>query len=719
MDVVFLTDHLLRGGADAQLTRIAITLQRRGWKVGVLTMLPSVAFTRELAEAGIPCHACADGMPWVRGLPFAMAFRMTLKLLRWKPAVLITFNYHGDIMGRVLGRLAGVRAIVSSFRTAFVKTPGRERLYRRTERLIDVTAANSHAGIRYLVARNILTPGKTLVIHNGIIASDYPDPATREEVRAELGLPDEAFVWLAVGNLLPSKDYATLMEALGRIPRGGMHLLVAGGGTPGDLEALRRKAAQLGLGDRVHVLGSRSDVPRLLRACDAYVLSSAWEGMPNTVMEAMASGVPVVSTDAGGVRELLVHGASGFIVPCRDPGALAGRMVEMMALSPEKLLDMGTMGRGRVAACFDNERILDRWEILIKQLIRSTAKRRSVHVQEPQAPGRPQCPPPAFVISLDFELFWGVRDKRSLASYGENILGERQAIPAMLALFRKYGVKATWAAVGMAMFERKSDLLEHLPDLRPSYRNAGLDPYLALKDLGPDEKADPYHFGSSLVKQVLDCEGMELGSHTFSHYYCLEEGQEAAQFRADLEAWLRVSGSFGVSTPSFVFPRNQANAEYLAICSALGFKVFRGNESAWMYAESRGQDESQVKRAARLIDNYLDLSGPNGFIPRRWLDTGLVNCPSSRFLRASSQRLQGLEGLRVRRIQKAMETAAMRGESFHLWWHPHNFGTRLGENLAVLEALLRHHCLLRDRYGVVPMTMGEVGQAVQVADGVL
>jgi len=713
MDIVFLTDSLLRGGADAQLTRIAITLRNRGWKVGVLTMLPSAAFTQELAMAGIPCRSCATGMPWVPGLPVAMACRMTLRLLQWHPRVLITFNYHGDIMGRILGRLAGVRAIVSSFRTAYVKTTGREKLYRRTQRLVNLTAGNSHAGIRFLVTRKILPPGKTLVIPNGISAANFPFPASREEVRAEFDLPENAFVWLAVGNLLPSKDYPTLLEAMARCG-GSFRLLIAGGGTQESLDGLRDEARRLGIEARILFLGSRADVPRLLRGCDAYVLSSAWEGMPNSVMEAMASAVPVVCTDAGGVRELVTHGVSGFIVPCRDSGALAARMVEVMGLPGDERRRLGAAGRDRIIADFDNERILDRWEVLIRQIIRETAP---AVVTGDMPPSQVRVPPPAFVISLDFELFWGVRDKRTIATYGENILGEREAIPAMLALFRTYGVKATWAAVGMTMFERKADLLAHLPEQRPTYRNSGLDPYRALEDVGLDEKADPYHFGLSLVRQVLDCEGMELGSHTFSHYYCLEDGQDVTQFRADLEAWVEVARPHAGPPASFVFPRNQSNLEYLQVCSDMGFRAFRGNEDAWMYAESRGVDESFLKRGARLADNYVDLSGHHGFTPRRWLDTELVNCPSSRFLRPASHRLSGLEGLRVRRIGQAMEKAARRGESYHLWWHPHNFGTRLKENLAVLEALLRHHRDLRDRYGVVPMTMGEVAQAALAVEG--
>jgi peptidoglycan/xylan/chitin deacetylase (PgdA/CDA1 family) len=332
-------------------------------------------------------------------------------------------------------------------------------------------------------------------------------------------------------------------------------------------------------------------------------------------------------------------------------------------------------------------------------------------------PGQcPKVPPPGFIISLDFELLWGVGHHR-ISDYGENILGVRAAIPAMLRLFKRYEVKVTWAVVGMALFERRSDLLAHLPDVRPTYERAGLSSYLSLDQVGVDEKQDPYHFGLSLVRQILECEGMELGSHTFSHYYCLEKGQDASQFKADLEAFFEASNRLSVRPASFVFPRNQFNVEYLSVCADLGLQVFRGNESSWMYTQSMDRGPSLSKRAARLTDNYIDLSGDNSFVPRRFLDSGMINCPSSRFLRPFSPKRAWLERARVRRIQQAMEAAARKGECFHLWWHPHNFGTNLHQNLAILEELLRFHVALRERYGVLSMTMGEAGHFALEAEG--
>lgn len=714
MDIVFLIDNFGQGGAEVQLIGVAKRLHERGWKIGILTMIPSAAYLDEIKAAGIPLVECARGRT-----PFRMAFRMIRQLRRWRPSVLITFNYHADIMGRFCGRIARVPTIIASLRTAHVKTPLREKIYRLTESLIDLTTSNSQAAITYMLSRGILTPKKTVVIPNGIVPGDFPLPITRQEARAEFSLAPDTFVWLAVGNLLPAKDYPNLLEAAMQCAAASTRfkLFVIGGGE--SLAEMRAEVDQRGLTGVVVFLGLRSDVPRVLRACDAYVLSSAWEGMPNTVMEALASGVPVVATDVGGVRELVDPHVSGILVPKCQPESLAEGMLAMMTLEENARSQMGQSGRDWIKKQFDFEGVVDTWESEIQQIV--AEKGLSLEKREPpsveataisynsDAPQSPALPPPAFIVSLDFELLWGMRDKQSIQTYGENILGEREAIPAMLRVFRQYEVKATWATVGMLLFDQRAELLSYLPELRPSYARQKINPYLALDEIGKDEKSDPYHFGLSLARQILDCEGMEMGSHTFSHYYCLEQGQEASQFRVDLEVSAAVIERLTNRPVSLVFPRNQCNLNYLPICAELGFKVFRGNETAWMYRGARDERQSTLKRGTRLFDHYAPISGHNGFTPH--LEGGLINCPSSRFLRPFSSGFSWLENLRVLRIKSAMEAAARNKKSFHLWWHPHNFGTNLKENIALLEELLRFHRTLRDRYGVVPMSMGDVARA--------
>ena len=138
--------------------------------------------------------------------------------------------------------------------------------------------------------------------------------------------------------------------------------------------------------------------------------------------------------------------------------------------------------------------------------------------------------PGTFTISIDFELYWGVHDKRTLQQYGRNILGARDAIPQMLEAFERYGIH---------------------------YANPVLSPYPLIARIGPTERQDPYHFGLSLVRRIKECPHQEIGTHTFSHYYCLEDGQTRETFRADLEAARRSAARLGITLRSLVFPRNQ------------------------------------------------------------------------------------------------------------------------------------------------------------------
>ena len=130
---------------------------------------------------------------------------------------------------------------------------------------------------------------------------------------------------------------------------------------------------------------------------------------------------------------------------------------------------------------------------------------------------------PFFTISIDFELFWGMRDVTTIESYGENILEGRKAIPKILQIFKERNIHATWGVVGFILFENKVELLENLPKTLPNYENTKLNPYHDLKKIGKNEQDDPYHYGYSLIKKISKTKGMEIASHSFSHFYCKEK----------------------------------------------------------------------------------------------------------------------------------------------------------------------------------------------------
>ena len=316
------------------------------------------------------------------------------------------------------------------------------------------------------------------------------------------------------------------------------------------------------------------------------------------------------------------------------------------------------------------------------------------------------------VISLDFELYWGMLDIASLDEYGANVRGAREVVPQLLAMFRDYEIHATWAIVGLLYFASHEELLAGLPAEKPAYANPRFSPYEYLTQIGTDEADDPYHYAPSLIRQIQACPHQEIGTHTFAHYYCLERGQSVNEFRADLLAALAVEQTFNVRSTSLIFPRNQCNDAHLAICRELGITAYRGTESATIYQARSREDERLVYRGLRLMDAYINISSHNAYAWDTLRTEFPVNIPASRFLRPYSQRLKFLEPLRLQRIKSDLTYAARNGLVYHLWWHPHNFGVDIAENMAFLAAIFEHYADLRQQHGMTSRTMGEVAEAL-------
>ena len=316
----------------------------------------------------------------------------------------------------------------------------------------------------------------------------------------------------------------------------------------------------------------------------------------------------------------------------------------------------------------------------------------------------------ALVISLDFELHWGVRDVYPAESvYTRNLLGAREAIPRILSLFEEFEVSATWATVGFLFAEHRDELLEVAPQLRPSYQRRELNPY--YEAIGWNETDDPLHFAPSLIRRIATTPRQEIGSHTFSHYYCLESGQDAEAFRSDLLSAVEIAQRRGITLKSLILPRNQINPSYASIAADAGFTSFRGAQSGWIYSDDPSRMRSS-KRAARLVDTYVGVLSPSTF---SWdelsNDPRLCNVRASSFVRPFNASLRRLELLRIRHLQAAIRKAATGRELVHLWWHPHNFGSNTDLNLSMLRELLEEFRRCRARDGMRSLSMGQVAEA--------
>jgi hypothetical protein len=320
--------------------------------------------------------------------------------------------------------------------------------------------------------------------------------------------------------------------------------------------------------------------------------------------------------------------------------------------------------------------------------------------------------PGALVISLDFELHWGLRDHvtRSDARYGR-LPEARRAVADMLDVFESRHIRATWATVGFLFASTRDEVDAAAPRERPVYSSAELDPY--VEAIGVDEEHDPEHLAGSLVDLIGASAGQEVGSHTFSHYYCLENGQTEATFRADLASAQAIALRRGLHLSSLVMPRNQWNPAYAATVLNAGFRCIRGPQHSWSHRARPGGRQSILHRGARLGDSYIGISPPP---TTDWddvlLPSGLCDVPASAFLRPYDPALRRLEPLRLARLRSGMRHAAKHGRIFHLWWHPHNFSQHQSENFAVLEQVLDEFDRLAAGEGMQSLTMADVATTV-------
>lgn len=361
------------GGGEIGTALLLAGLQRRGHRV--LMLMRDAAMADRVAQAyGIP-----TGVQRVGGdamLPDAV--RLAARIRRERPDAVLLTTFKKVALAGLGARMAGAPFVVQRI-VLQGDTPARGARYRvALRRFVDVVTLNADAmRPAFLAGDPGLDPSKVVTILDGVRAP----VRTREPgaVRRELGIPPDAFVVGCVARLARQKRFDRLLRALtaGNGDRGTangrpqpIHCIIAGEGE--ELEPTRALAAELGLADRVHFPGFRRDVGDVLGALDLFVVSSDREGLANAMLEAMAFGLPAVSTDVSGAREALdpaEGGGRAGIVTGFDDGELADAIAALMR-DPDARRAMGDAARTRAERRFGVERFLDDWERLLQDGVR-------------------------------------------------------------------------------------------------------------------------------------------------------------------------------------------------------------------------------------------------------------------------------------------------------------------------------------------------------------
>ncbi|MGA3262514.1 MAG: glycosyltransferase [Terracidiphilus sp.] len=353
------------GGAERQVILLARGLCRRGWRVSVVALSGAggdAAAELTGAGSGFLSLGMRKGLADLRGW---MRFHRWLR--QEKPEVVHAHLPHAAWLARWSRLAAPVRVMVDTLHSSSTGSLGRRLGYRWSRWLPDKVTVVSQAVAETHILAGMASTGKLAVLPNGVDVEAWrPDKAVRTAMRRELGLKKD-FLWFAAGRLDPVKDYPALLWAMVEVPESA-RLIVAGSG-PLQVELLRLSTL-LGQERRIRFLGFEPDVRRWMQAADGFVLSSCWEGLPMSLLEAAACALPTVASDVPGTREVIVDGKTGWLTLAGDPTALGEAMTRMMGTSPKKRNAMGQRARQRVIELYSLEGVLERWEALYGELLK-------------------------------------------------------------------------------------------------------------------------------------------------------------------------------------------------------------------------------------------------------------------------------------------------------------------------------------------------------------
>jgi glycosyltransferase involved in cell wall biosynthesis len=306
----------------------------------------------------------------------SLAVRLASCLIGERIDIVHTHNPHALIYGAPAARLAGAAAV----HTKHGMNPDRPRrmlLRRVASTLVDACVAVTPVLEQVARDRRECDPALLHVIPNGIDVRRFvPNPEARKQVRAELGIPEAAWVAGTVGRLSSEKDQALLVRAMAPLLDERRHLVIVGDGP--EANALDACIAQTLRGQYCRVTGARKDVERLLAAFDVFVLTSRTEGLPLVLLEAMATGLPVVSTAVGGIPDLIESGVNGYLVAPGDEVALTRRLIAL-ATHPSDGFEVGQAGRELVLRRYSLDHMSDGYETLYQRLVSQRSRRGAVH----------------------------------------------------------------------------------------------------------------------------------------------------------------------------------------------------------------------------------------------------------------------------------------------------------------------------------------------------
>jgi len=327
-----------------------------------------------LHDRGVYFEPTAQQVPTeVIGLPYKVRARALWKL-RWaiaaeRPNLVQSFQTNPNRWVPLAAKLAGVPVVVTGLQNCyFSETPMQRRVDSLLFRLATHAVSCSEAVWSFYVERKEYPGNKITTIHNGVKLDRFSPHCDKSYLRKELGLSEEHVLVGTVANLIPQKGHEYLLEAADLVVRENKQVVFVWIGDGLLRSELQMECAERGLTENIYFLSERKDIPEVLSSLDVFVLPSLWEGFGIALVEAMATGLPVIASNVDGIVEVVVDGITGVLVEPKDVEGLA-KAIRCLLDDPTKRGRMGQAGRQRVMRRFSVENVASAYETLYRRLI--------------------------------------------------------------------------------------------------------------------------------------------------------------------------------------------------------------------------------------------------------------------------------------------------------------------------------------------------------------
>jgi glycosyltransferase involved in cell wall biosynthesis len=390
--ILYLITGLNVGGAEMILWKTIKYLNKKKFNPVVVSIIPPGKIGQKISQEGVKVYSLnikkfllpenKDKIYPLFIRSFSVLFREIPRLISIvsseKPMILHSHLFHANFLGRIIGKICGVPIIISTIHNIDFGGKLREKLLRYTDKFHDVTIAVSQTVADTMVKKGVVSKEKIRIIYNGIEDKkmEIDKNISRKKISKELGISNEKFILISVGRLTKQKGYPYMIDAM-QILKQNFDLIWIILGEGEERTNLEKEIQAKNLQKHIFLLGNVENVEEYLNASDIFVMPSLWEGLPLSLLEAMAASLPVIATRVGGIPEVITDGINGFLVAPRSSQELAKKIKYVLNLPSDTREKIVKIARETITHKFSLNKMINEYQKLYQELIEKKIKRKT------------------------------------------------------------------------------------------------------------------------------------------------------------------------------------------------------------------------------------------------------------------------------------------------------------------------------------------------------